>query len=390
MGQNQRRPGFLRWGEGSRTESSEATVDVAEQEATENVTPPQDAPEAAPEPASEAPATASEPAPEPVSAVEPTATTGSEATPFLRDLVGAMRGVAESSRDTTLAELREAVEKRVEELGSGLAARAEELRRGSERDLDGIGEWERAELERVRREAEQRREARRAQLEKELTDHQAAADAEVEATRARLAQYEQELDAFFAQLSAINDPVAFVSAAKRMPSPPDLAAAAAPTTGQAAAKEAPAAPVEPPATPAEAAQESDSTLAERLAQLNERLGTAPAATEAAAPAATTPAVTAAVSPPTPSSNGSTAEASTPIVVKGLGSFGAITSFKQALERVDGISGVTLSLGPTGDFVYRASHAPEFDIVTAIRSIEGPSAGIEQVDGQLRVTIERPR
>jgi hypothetical protein len=77
-------------------------------------------------------------------------------------------------------------------------------------------------------------------------------------------------------------------------------------------------------------------------------------------------------------------------VKGLGSFGAITSFKQALERVDGVRGVTLSLGPTGDFVYRASHAGDFDLATAIRSVEGPNAEIEEVDGQLRVTIERPR
>ena len=52
--------------------------------------------------------------------------------------------------------------------------------------------------------------------------------------------------------------------------------------------------------------------------------------------------------------------------------------------------MTLSLGPTGDFVYRASHAPDFYLVAAIRSIEGPNAGIEETDGQLRVTIERPR
>jgi hypothetical protein len=52
--------------------------------------------------------------------------------------------------------------------------------------------------------------------------------------------------------------------------------------------------------------------------------------------------------------------------------------------------VTLSLGPTGDFVYRASHPAEFDLGGAIRSIEGPNAAIEEVDGQLRVTIERPR
>jgi hypothetical protein len=89
------------------------------------------------------------------------------------------------------------------------------------------------------------------------------------------------------------------------------------------------------------------------------------------------------------SNG-TGEGSTAIVVKGLGSFGAITSFKQALERVEGIRGVTLSLGPTGEFVYRASHAAEFDLVGAIRTIEGPSATIDEADGSLQVTVNRGR
>jgi len=84
------------------------------------------------------------------------------------------------------------------------------------------------------------------------------------------------------------------------------------------------------------------------------------------------------------------ETSTPIVVKGLGSFGAITSFKQALERVDGVRGVTLSLGPTGEFVYRASHGAEFDIIGAIRTIEGQGAGIEESEGSVLVTIERQR
>ena len=412
MGQNQRRPGFLRWGEGSRSESAEATADDAPEQTAADQTA---AEQAAAEQAAAEMGAPNEPAASPTTAAEPPPG-GAEATPFLRDLVGAMRGVAESSRDTTLAELREAVEKRVEELGGNTAERAEELRRRSEQDLNGIGDWERAELERVRTAAEQRREARRAQLDKELADHQAAADAEVEATRARLAQYEQELEAFFAKLSAINDPAAFVSAAKRMPPPPDLAARQA--SAAPAAPAAPAAAGEPPAAsapehvaesepqtpPADASGPSGDTLARRLAQLNERLGSAPAAAEAAAPAAETPtetaaetpaapapaAATATVAPPTPSTNGTAAEASTPIVVKGLGSFGAITSFKQALERVDGISGVTLSLGPTGDFVYRASHSGEFDIVAAIRSIEGQSAEITQVDGQLRVTIERPR
>ncbi|HYN64860.1 MAG TPA: hypothetical protein VES36_09690, partial [Candidatus Limnocylindrales bacterium] len=119
----------------------------------------------------------------------------------------------------------------------------------------------------------------------------------------------------------------------------------------------------------------DTRLAERLAQLDERLS---GATQPVSPAAPTAA------------NGDGGEASTAIVVKGLGSFGAITSFKQALERVEGVRGVTLSLGPTGEFVYRASHADEFDLVAAIQSIEGPTATIENTDGTLVVTLSRAR
>jgi hypothetical protein len=115
----------------------------------------------------------------------------------------------------------------------------------------------------------------------------------------------------------------------------------------------------------------DARLTERLAQLDQRLAAAPA--QAATPAA-----------------GVSADTSTAIVVKGLGSFGAITSFKQALERVEGVRGVTLSLGPTGEFVYRASHAGDFDLVAAIQALEGPTATIDDTDGTLVVTLSRAR
>ena len=49
------------------------------------------------------------------------------------------------------------------------------------------------------------------------------------------------------------------------------------------------------------------------------------------------------------------------MVKGLGSFGAITSFKQRLERLATVRSVTLSLGPTGEFVYRATHPRQIDL-----------------------------
>lgn len=401
MGQNQRRPGFLRWGEGARDANNagdasvdEATAVTGTPQATEPATANHETPSAAGDTADGPLAAAAAPAASEIDA---------EANPFLRDLVGAMRGVAESSRETAVAELRETVERRVDSLKASAAERADELRRRSELDLGGIGDWERSELERVRAEAEQRRKSRRELLERELADHQSATDRELDAMRARLSDYERQMDEFFAGLADIDDPAEFVSAAKRVPPPPDLSTPA---------HETPAAAAPSASAPAEAngsmpADAEADALAHRLAQLDERLAPAPevpvepalarpatakpgAADNLVQPAVAGTATATAAPPAQPAASSSTTEVSTPIVVKGLGSFGAITSFKQALERVEGIRGVTLSLGPTGDFVYRASHASDFDLIGAIRGIEGPNAGIEETDGQVRVTIERPR
>jgi hypothetical protein len=82
---------------------------------------------------------------------------------------------------------------------------------------------------------------------------------------------------------------------------------------------------------------------------------------------------------------------TEVVVKGLGSFGAITGFRQALSGVPGIDGVALSLGQTGEFVFRATHATGFDVRSAIAQLEGDGAKIEdRPEGGLRVTLERAR
>jgi hypothetical protein len=82
---------------------------------------------------------------------------------------------------------------------------------------------------------------------------------------------------------------------------------------------------------------------------------------------------------------------TEVVVKGLGSFGAITGFRQSLSGVDGIESVALSLGQTGEFVFRATHAGGFDVRAAIVAIEGDAAKIEdRPEGGLRVTLERAR
>ncbi|MBA3586346.1 MAG: hypothetical protein H0W41_01760, partial [Chloroflexi bacterium] len=82
---------------------------------------------------------------------------------------------------------------------------------------------------------------------------------------------------------------------------------------------------------------------------------------------------------------------TEILVKGLGSFGAITGFRQSLAAVDGIAGVSLSLGPTGEFVFRAIHPSGFDVAAAIAKLEGDAAAIETTaDDGLLVTLDRAR
>ncbi len=340
---------------------------------------------------------------------EPAAETASptaDATPpagddFLASLVTAMRGVAAEERVTSVAELRTAVDDRITELEARDKERGEELRRKADLDMSGIGDWEKAEIERVNAEAARKVEARRQQLEQQVADHETRSTAEVEGVRGRVTAYEQELEAFFAQLEAIADPAAFVAAARRMPKPPALDTDAAtlvstpngtPTAslnarlaqlgidrGAARAPQADAASSDLSATtssadeaPVPAAETGDhardAQLAERLAELDAR----PEPTTATTPAPTSDAGD---------------EVATAVMVKGLGSFGAITSFKQRLERLEPVRAVTLSLGPTGEFVYRATHPRELDLGGAITALEPGATVDKQADGSLRVTVQ---
>ena len=325
-----------------------------------------------------------------------TAAEGDGGSDFMRDLVSAMRRVAEEARDAGLSDLRGRADEQVRLLESDAERRRGELRARADADVDAVGEWAKTEAERITKEAEQRVVERRAQLEQQLAGDTQRTEAETKALRDRVTEYERELEAYHGQLGGINDPAAFAAAAKRMPAAPELTAtaatpqkASAPAVTTDAPADAPAtaaspaqapveAPVEPsasgsngvpaPAAPVHPAEEE--VLAARLAELD---ATLPAAgTEAAAPAATEPVIT-------------------EVVVKGLGSFGAITGFRQALSGVAGIDAVALSLGQTGEFVFRATHVAGFDVRGAIASLEGDAAKIEdRPEGGLRVTLERAR
>jgi len=404
MTANQRRPGFrLPWS----SDADETGQPADAQGGTEAETSEQPAPPAADAPAPEATGSngstpqpaPSEPAPEapqtpaPVTAAAETPPHRSDAAGeppngFMRDLVAAMRKVADEARQAGVEQLKTRADEAVRALESDAEKRRADLRQRAEADIAGVGEWARAEAERIKAEAEQRVASRRAQLEQQLAADETRTEAESRALRARVADYERELEAYHAQLAEITDPAAFAAAAKRMPSPPPLVAHAGPPAG-AAADDKPDGAAEPqapessqatPATPAGAADvhpAEEEVLAARLAELDAKLETAPVAASEAAPASA------------PAANGE--PTTTDVVVKGLGSFGAITGFRQSLASQDGISGVALSLGQTGEFVFRATHANGVDVAAAITAIEGEGATIEpRPEGGLRVTLERAR
>ncbi len=413
MTANQRRPGFrLPWGSeedspaeatasatsASTTAASEAPpapeAPAADAPAASSVTTP--AAEAIPAEttAPDAPETARPAAAEPVApefeATVPEQAAGAvgAASPdFMRDLVSAMRGVAGEARQAGITEARTAAEEQVQRLEADAERRRDDLRSRAEADVAGIGEWAAAEAERIKAEAEQRVVARRSQLDQQLSAETARVEAEGRALHDRVSDYERELDAYHAQLAEINDPAAFAAAAKRMPAPPVLeprqsapplpepapaplsetaSEATAPVTA-AGTERAPAtngrSPVAPDTHPAE-----EEVLAGRLAELDASLAREPAAAA-------------------PSGEPTTTE----IVVSGLGSFGAITGFRQALSAVDGVDGVALSLGQTGEFIFRATHATGFDVSAAITALEGDGATIAaRPDGGLHVTLDRSR
>ena len=409
MTANQRRPGFrLPWSsededasavaapDGVAPEQAPTTPDAA---ATAAATAPTTAgPESVAEPTPAVPSTtraAAPPATPAAAAPTSPAPAPDEASPdFMRDLVPAMRRVADEARQAGVSEVHATADEQVKRLESEAEERRNELRSRADADVAGIGEWAKAEAERIRKEAEQRVVARREQLELELGAETARAEAETNALRERVGEYERELEAYHAQLGEINDPAAFAAAAKRMPRPPAFeprtqpapAAASTPTPAPAATPE--------PEGPEAAAQGSASSTAvatpaaERTPETN---GVTPSSevhpAEEEVLATRLAELDAEAERAEPTGEPTTTE----IVVSGLGSFGAITGFRQALAGVSGIEGVALSLGQTGEFIFRATHRDGFDVAAAITSLEGDAAKIEsRPDGSLHVTLDRSR
>jgi hypothetical protein len=331
------------------------------------------------------------------------------AVPFLQSLVDAMRKIAEQTRDDAMAQLRAGVAERSAGIRTETEKRAAELHELANTDLKSVEDWERGEMERIREDAAARVQARNSTLEAQLAANAAASEGAMTAVEARVDAFEAEMNAFFAQLNDIHDPAALASTLKRIPQAPSLADMAVPAAGETAPSPAVGAATapEPSATPDEMGQPkqeaaaasaapppaSEAASADEGAPESKPVPAdaapvadvaAAAASEAAAEAAGADQPEVAVEVEAPAEP-AVEESTTQVVVTGLTSFGAITSFKQSLERVNGINRVSLGLGTSGEFIFTAAHPEGFDLSAAIQTFE-ESAQFATSNGQLRVTV----
>jgi hypothetical protein len=141
-------------------------------------------------------------------------------TKFLAGLTRAMQTAAEEARVATVSQYRSDAEAVVDQLVARTADQEGRLRTGADTDVASIHDWSQAEMERISRETEARIDARRAQLDDQVTRHAALMADAVDRVHARVANFENDMDVFFAELRDETDPSVFAARAEQIPEPP--------------------------------------------------------------------------------------------------------------------------------------------------------------------------
>jgi hypothetical protein len=307
-----------------------------------------------------------------------------------------MQAAAEQARDETLTRFDADAKSVVEEINATSTVEAAALRRQADDDVAAVREWSKAEMARIREATEERIGLRKSALEGEMDAHASVVQARIERVGARVATYHAEMDAFFGRLLAEEDPTRIATMAETMPEPPSLAEiaasipapepapfpavplAAAAGPGSAAATGAPSAGSGQPAVIDFAAAE-----AEAAAFSADPDG---AGTPAATPDATVAADPNTTVPPTPAA----ARTTTRISVHGLVSVASIASFKREFSLTVGVSGISVSSGPDGEFVFTVTHEAGLDVASAVTKLPGFQARITaQTDESLEVAAQDP-
>jgi hypothetical protein len=148
--------------------------------------------------------------------------TADDSSTFLADLARVMQAAAGAERIRTAEESERRRTAHLELIRARETSGADELRVVAEGDIKAIDSWADTEIERIQSERERRTVNRRAELSQRLDDHRLLIGREVDAVEAAIAAYRTEVEAYFVQLDAEEDPVAIAKAAGSRPTFPDL------------------------------------------------------------------------------------------------------------------------------------------------------------------------
>ncbi|HJP89718.1 MAG TPA: hypothetical protein VJ850_11850 [Candidatus Limnocylindrales bacterium] len=326
------------------------------------------------------------------------------ANPLVAGLVKAMREAAVASRAETTARLQAEATERVDAIRGRATSEAAELKKRADEDVAEIREWSKAELARVRQVTDDRIEARKTELTGEIERHAATVEHLVEQVQTTVSAFEADMDRFFEQLLAENDPAKLAGLAERAPEPPDLSDEApsamaevrAPAVDHtwdvpAVAAEAPEAepvaeamaePVVEAAAeaPMEAAEAAPEPQAEAPVALH---SDAAAAAEAEASEGLDPRAieawptvsTAKPQPDAAASSDANGPDSTRLFVHGLTSVAQISSFKGGLAAVRGVKSVSVSSGERGVFIFTVNHDPGVDLDSGVAGLSAFTARV---------------
>ncbi len=350
----------------------------------------------------------------------------SRTNPLVAGLVKAMREAALASRAETTTRLQAEASARVETIRTEATDAAAALRKRVDEDIASIRDWSKGEMARIRQETEEKIEARRSQAVDESEQYTARVEKLVAQVQGRVDAYEADMDSFFEQLLAENDPTRLAGLAGQAPDAPDLSAevlddpeiAEAPTTSEwddvawggfdpeAMIGELDSATEDAAPTETETTAETE-TVAEAEATPASETPEAGLEAEAAAEAEAASTEGLDVSPdgvwPTSvlaaarrtlhTSEGdfqAAGVANTRLLVNGLTSVAGISAFKGALGQLPGVRSVSVSSGEPGVFIFTVVHTPETDLQDGIAGLTAFSARVTDAEGDsLTVVAQEP-
>ena len=328
--------------------------------------------------------------------------------PLVAGLVKAMREAAVASRAETTTRLQAEATARVEAIRARATTETADLKKRADDDVAEIRDWSKAELARIRQQTEDRIEARKGELTSEVERHASTVERLVDQVQTTVAEFEADMDRFFEQLLAENDPAKLAGLAERAPEPPDLtdeapsamaftdAAVAAPEPVVDHTWDVPSVPAPEAVAEESAADAGGEAVAETEAVSEPEAAPEPEApavlqaddaaeAEAAASEGLDPHAIAAWPTVAPAAQKADAVAdagndgngpdSTRLFVHGLSSVAQISSFKGGLAAVHGVRSVSVSSGERGVFIFSVSHDPGVDLDSGVAGLSAFTARV---------------